>query len=347
MLKNKGIIFLGVITFVLILPIIFLSLDTKLRRDVYNKWLSGYQLYQYHTIGKHVHNRDFDSASKQILKYIEFSQKFSKGKNSLLQGIFSVTELISSKAYTQKEFNELEEVYLKINEVTEDIYKNHIWLARALSDDDLNKSIRHLNKALRLSNSSEEAYREIIRLFSKDKKITNLMSNYCTNYFRDLGGGTLKRESIPYDERKFFFGSSSIFAISVNDQKSKVYPKFISNLNESHSYDFILDNTIDLNQINISKNFYSGSKVSIKNLVLINKKKNSVKFSDITAQSFFSYILNQSNEEITFMNVNNKSDILKLNLNNTYNDIIRISFDLKLERLPLISELECKNINEN
>ena len=57
----------------------------------------------------------------------------------MLQGILDVTELVTSKAYTQEEFNILENVYIRINEITEDIYKNHVWLARALSDDDLEK----------------------------------------------------------------------------------------------------------------------------------------------------------------------------------------------------------------
>ena len=58
-----------------------------------------------------------------ILKYIDFSQKFSSGKNVMLQGIIDSTELISSRAYTQEEFNSLQNVYVKINEITENIVK--------------------------------------------------------------------------------------------------------------------------------------------------------------------------------------------------------------------------------
>ena len=78
--------------------------------------------------------RDF-SVIEQILKYIEFTQKISKGKNSMLQEIVDVTELATSKIYTQDEFNDMERVYIRINEITDDIYKNHVWLARSLSDN--------------------------------------------------------------------------------------------------------------------------------------------------------------------------------------------------------------------
>ena len=83
----------------------------------------------------------------------------------MLRGIFQVTELISSKAYTQENFNDMQEVYIKINEITDDIYQNHIWLARALTDDDLDKSVQHFKKAIKLASSDENVYREIVRLF--------------------------------------------------------------------------------------------------------------------------------------------------------------------------------------
>ena len=54
---------------------------------------------------------------RRIIKYIEFTQKISKGKNSMLQEIVDVTELVTSKIYTQDEFNEMERVYIKINEI--------------------------------------------------------------------------------------------------------------------------------------------------------------------------------------------------------------------------------------
>ena len=84
------------------------------------KVIGAYNLYNYVIIRGDVMNRDFESASKKILNYIEFSQKISKGKNKMLQGIYDITELTSSKTYTQKEFNQMERVYLEINEITDE-----------------------------------------------------------------------------------------------------------------------------------------------------------------------------------------------------------------------------------
>jgi hypothetical protein len=347
MIKNKVIIFFVGIFVIFTILIGYLTFDSKLRRQSYNYLVGGYQLYQYFKMGKHVINRDFNSASKDILQYIEFSQKISKGKNNMLQGIVSVTELITSKALTQKNFNEMENVYLKINEISDDIYINHVWLARALSDDNPNKAIKHLNKALRLSKSSEEAYREIIRLYSKDKEIISLINTYCKNYFNDFGGGVTKRTGVFYDNKNFFYGSSANFAISRNSISSQLNSRFIHSMNEYQSYDFIFEEVVNLNQFNIFKNFFPGAEISIKNIVLHNDKKNIVNLKDIQIYSLSSYILDQSNEEIVFLNTNDESDILKFNLDNVYDDINQITLDLKLKRLPLTNKLECENIDEN
>ena len=151
MFKYKGIIFFITTLILVSSSIVFILFNDNFRRNLFNKFFSGYGLYQTFKMSKNVYDRDFVSAEKQILSYINISQKISKGKNSMLKGIFQVTELISSKAYTQKDFNDMQEVYIEINEITDDIYQNHIWLARALLDDDLDKSIFHFKKAIKLA----------------------------------------------------------------------------------------------------------------------------------------------------------------------------------------------------
>ena len=130
-------IFISLILIILFSLVVFLTIDSNLRRTIYSKIIGGYKLVNYHIVGGYTFYRDFKRGSERILKYIEFSQKFSSGKNVLLPGIIDTTELLTSKAYTQEEFNHLQNVYIKINEITDDIYKNHIWLARAYSDDDI------------------------------------------------------------------------------------------------------------------------------------------------------------------------------------------------------------------
>ena len=118
-------------------------------------------------------------------------------------------------------------------------------------------------------------------------------------------------------------------------------------MNDYHSYDFIFEEVVNLNQFNIFKKFFPGAKISIKNIILHNDKRNVVNLKDIKIHSLSSYILDQSNEEIVFLNANDENDILKFNLDNVYDDINRITLDLKLKRLPLTNKLKCEDIDEN
>jgi hypothetical protein len=346
MIKNKFNVIFTTIILLILLFITYFTFDSSLRRHAYTKSIGVYKLYQTHIISGYLFYRDFSSTSEQILKYIEFTQKISKGKNSMLQEIIDVTELVTSKIYTQDEFNEMQRVYIKINEITDDIYKNHVWLARSLSDDSPSQSIKHLNQALRLSKSSEETYREIIRLFSKDKKLINLINNYCMNYFNNFDGGAVDRIGAQ-DEQNFFMGSNSIFAISRDENYSELNQRFISNMNEYYTYNFFFKKAKNINEFNILKSFFSGSKVFIRNIVLHNDKKNEIYVDDLIIQSLSSYILSQSNKEIVFLNASDEDDILKFNLKREYNDINQITLELKLERLPIVNEAVCGNLNEN
>ena len=114
MIKNKTNIFFAIIISIIFLFITYFTFDSSLRRYVYTKSIGAYKLYQTHVISGHIYYRNFSRVSEQILKYIEFTQKISKGKNSMLQEIVDVTELATSKIYTQDEFNDMERVYIKI-----------------------------------------------------------------------------------------------------------------------------------------------------------------------------------------------------------------------------------------
>ena len=340
-------IFISLILIILFSLVVFLTIDSNLRRTIYSKIIGGYKLVNYHIVGGYTFYRDFKRGSERILKYIEFSQKFSSGKNVLLPGIIDTTELLTSKAYTQEEFNHLQNVYIKINEITDDIYKNHIWLARAYSDDDIEKSKIHLNKALRLSKSSEEAYREIIRIFANKHQIKKLLENYCKDYFKEFAGATAGRISTAQNENNFFQGNNSNFAISINGNYKKLYLKFINNLDYYERYEFIFENEENVKLFEILKNFFYGTKISIKNIEILNDEINKLNLNDIVIHSVGSYILDQNNNEVIFLSGSLEEDILKFNLKREYRDVKKISVELKIEKLPLSNKSICLNFNEN
>ena len=347
-MRKKKIISLYFIVFTFFIGISFLALNKNIRNTLFSKSIGGYKLIVYHSVAGDVYNRDFKSAAKKIIKYIDNTQKFSKGKNNMLQGIIDMTELASSNAFEQKEFNELESVYLKINEITDDIYVNHVWLARSLSDNDIEKSHYHLRKALRLSKSSESAYREIVRLFGECNGSKLIIENYCKDYFISLSNGSeIERLGTARDKRNFFNGDNSIFAISLNNDFENLYSKLIYDTKNFNNYEIIFENKKQLEKFSILKKFFKTSKISIKDLIIYNDKINRINLGKIIVKSSFSYVLSDSDDELVFLSVNENNDILSFILPKIYKNIKKISLNIKVEKLPLTTNFVCETINEN
>ena len=120
--------------------------------------------------------------------------------------------MASKNAKTQNDFNDLQGVYLKLLEIDPDIYMVHIWLAKALKDDDENKSVEHLLKAISLSPVSEEAYREMIFIF-KDNDDAKLLERYCNDYRYSFLGVVVKYKGFNY------INDLSKFSITINNEE--------------------------------------------------------------------------------------------------------------------------------
>ena len=99
----------------------------------------------------------------------------------MLIGVYDAVNLVASKASSQKDFNLLEEVFFELVELDPNLYKARVWLARAVSDTDYKSALMHLEKAIKISPASEEAYREDIRI-AQERQDINLAQKFCNKY---------------------------------------------------------------------------------------------------------------------------------------------------------------------
>ena len=172
-----------IILFLLIVVSSYFVLNYNFRRATYYRVVAFINLYEFYSIRQDIKLNNIKKAAKKINNYINFSQKISRGKNAMWQGIYDVTYLASSKAKKQDDFNQLEEVYLKLIDIDPALYMVRVWLAKALSDNDYKKSLEHLHEAIKLSPANDEAYREMIRIYLKvnDDLENTLNEHYKTN----------------------------------------------------------------------------------------------------------------------------------------------------------------------
>ena len=178
------------IFFFIFIILIFITLNNEYRRSIISRTLVLHDFYRIKSLTYGLQTRDFSLLSKKLEKYINFSKKFSKGKTYMFPGIYESAELVVSRAVTQDDYNKIQSVLKKLLEFDNRIYKPHVWYARALSDNDTNKSLEHLKIAIEISPSESEAYREILRI-SQNIDDKRLASKYCEVYYNSLLGGNL------------------------------------------------------------------------------------------------------------------------------------------------------------
>jgi len=346
MLSKKRKIATKILFIILLLLIIissYFALNYNFRRATFFRVVAFINLYEFYSIRQDVIQNNIEKAAKKINNYINFSQKISKGKNAMWQGIYDVTYLASSKAKKQNDFNQLEEVYLKLIDIDPNIYMVRVWLARALSDNDYKKSLEHLHEAIKLSPANEEAYREMIRIYSKVNKDEKLIYNYCAKYRSAQLGGNL-----PRDYTNFFGGNNlSKFSFSLNlfENNSIFYTKSITKLNSYEEYEISLISPLDVQNINIHISFLPGVKISVKNILLRSKNKLVELFpANINFFSESSYLMRDSVDEFVIIKSSAGDDIMTFHNNKKIKSVDKITFNMKISRLSLANQSICDDI---
>ena len=85
----------------------------------------------------------------------------------MFPGIYEATELAVARALTQSDYNKLENIFEKLLEFDDRIYKLHVWYAGAVSDEDIEKAFKHIDTAIEISPSQDNAYRLALLLAQK------------------------------------------------------------------------------------------------------------------------------------------------------------------------------------
>lgn len=281
--------------------------------------------------------RDFDKVASEINKYINLSEKISFGKTSIFENIYKITELATDSIISQDDYNKMEKVYLRLNDISKDIYKNHVWLAKSLSDNDIEKSIYHLEQAYKLSNSSEEAYRESLNLYFDNLDQKQLLDSYCKNYFDTLFGGNIKNKDFNY-----LYGSKNEFLIFFNDDVKNNFVKFQNELNKFNKYEFNFKNEFNLKKLSVLNSFFNGSKITFKDFKIYGSTNTDLNISDLIFLSKTGYILDHDKEKIQILNTKDTNDVIEIIFKNNFFDLNKISFEMKMERIPLTNNVNCK-----
>ena len=320
---------------------IFLSVNFELRRSIFSRILVLHDFYRIKKLTIGLQERDFKLISEKLQDYIDFSKLISDGKNYMFHGIYDATDLAVSRAIEQADFNNLENIFKQLIDLDNRVYKPHVWYARALSDNNKEEAIKHLDIAIEISPSESEAYREIIKIGQSlnDKTMT---SKYCEIYNKALSGGSQQPHYSPLFD-SFNNDKFAIKLISRNNKKSTNYLSATTLLNEINIYEFLLSTKLlEIDQLNLYFSSAEALKIKFKKINYYDDNKvNEIDYKDLTVTSQNSYI-EESEDGVSVFLIPKKDEIIRIS-HRTSHKIKKLQIIMSIEKMNIASKSLCKN----
>jgi hypothetical protein len=337
--KNVLIFFLALLFFLIFSTFVTLSLNSELRRSIFSKSLVLHDFYRIQKMITGLQNRNFSLISKRLQEHIDFSKLIAKDKNYMFAGIYEATDLAVSRATEQDDYNSLENIFKQLIELDNRVYKPHVWYARSLSDSDVNKALKHLDIAIKISPSESEAYREIIRIGQNQNDVA-MTSKYCKIYKMALSGGKL-----PKDYAAFFRSfNNDKFAIRLFSKNNIKYTDFLSStilLNNDNNYEFLVPQELtEIGGLNLYFSTAEALKIKFKKIYYYEDDRiHEISHKDITITSRNSYI--EENEENMSVFLSPKKDEIIRIKHDFLEKIKKIKIEMRIEKMNLAGKSLC------
>lgn len=341
MLFSKKLKYITILIIFLILVLLtFFALGQDSRRTIISRVLVLHNIYRIQSLTHGLQVRDFTIVSKKLNDYIEFSKKFSEGRTYMFPGIYEATELSVARALTQSDYNELENIFEKLLEFDDRIYKLHVWYARAVSDENIEKAFKHIDTAIEISPSQDNAYRLALLLAQKSND-KNLANSYCIKYNEAFLGGHMPK----HFPTLFDSYNNQRFSIKANQFDSKESLNFINSsfvINSEKKYEFILRSPLNLNGFNM---YFS----PLNNLILkfkeieyfINGETRILDPKNLSLTSNHSFIIDKEDGSFEILITKMKDEVLRLRHDNL-NLVEKINISMQLKKMNFVNSNLCK-----
>jgi len=328
------------IFFLIFITVTFIAIDDNKRRSIISKVLVLHDIYRVRSLTYGLQVRDFALLSDRLNDYIDASKYFSDGRTYMFPGIYEATELVVSRALTQDDYNKLESIFEKLLELDNRIYKLHVWYARALKDNDIEKSLKHIDIAIKISPSQEEAYREALSI-AQIIKDSDLSNKYCNKYQREFLGG---HKPLHFPTMFDSFNNQK-FAISLNNLNDPSLRLISSNfvLNKDKTYEFVFERKTDLDGFDIYIAPLNNLKLKLEEIkYFIKGQEYLIKINDLSVTSNQSLIIEEKGEIFEIISTKLNEEILKFRHKEIYN-AEKLTLSINIKKMKLTSGKLCKS----
>ena len=338
----KSIVYLLIPIIVLvILTLSYLAIDSETRRYVFIRLAPAFNLYHQMILKESVQERNFLEIKSSLESYLNKSKMLSPGKSKMLEGLAEVVDYAVESATSQEELLILEPIFRELIEIDPNLYKARIWLARSIINTKPEEALFHINEAIRISESTEQAYRELINLSQKNQLLEK--NKICNNYFTSQFG-----EILP-NRRKSFFGGIGLtnFALEFmsNENKLTIYPSADININTNSIYEFIPLAPITVNGFNLYFSTLPGLNISIEQINIFDiSGKREMDPSSFSISSKYGYILNENNGQVSIVSLppDLRDEVIYLRSPKDFENLVKLELKISIKRLPLANQKFCE-----
>ena len=286
-------------------------------------------------------NRDLLSIEKKLLNFINFSNKFSNGKNKLLIGIYDAANLVQKSLNNNKDFSFFEKSFSKIVKLDPELYEARLWYAKALyANNKIDEAFYQINKAIELSSLDEKPYRLAIEMATELKK-TELKNFYCFKYSISELGGKQKR----YTSTLHSGFNINKFGISFNSNDKNIYTFTGIDLGKYSIYEIIPEQSKDIDSLKLFFTFLPGTSIDLKKIIFqsgVTAATIDQKEMAITANNSF-FFNTSSQNSIIFTEEND--EIIKIHLKQKYKNVDKVLIEMRVKKLD-ITNINCENISK-
>jgi len=315
-----------------------LTINSDLRRDVFQKGIHVYLIHEESVIRTLVQQQRYTEISDRIIKNINLSTKISKEPTLISKAILNQTEFAAERA-TQKELTVLKPVFIRLLEIYPDAYRARIWLAEVTRDSDYQDAISNVKKAIELSEVDEQAYRVAIAIaeHNKDKQLVQF---YCNKYKKAQFGGQYPKS--------FYAGYPGAglreFSVKFDENESQAYSSAGLQLGQYRNYEFIPKKPFDFEKLELFLNVVPGTEIKIDNISFFTEYGQRL----IKAQNFMTTtksaydISNNLNSELVLVSMGTNTEAINMRTTKIIEGIKKITIKMMFSRLPIASRSVCQ-----
>ena len=328
-----------IIFFFLIL--VFISINSSLRRNIFNLTVGLINSYYSIIIKKEIlENKNIIDAIKKVEQQISLTNFLTtKSKNTYTDDIYFNINEIEGYIKSQIEIKYFSKVIKELINKDPNIYDAIVWNAKIMKyrGFEKDKIINEINKAIELSPNRQVAYRFILD-FLKEKNDEKNFNLYCTKYHNSLLGGFKNKY-----QRSLFNGASlTRFALQIGSDQNNIYIMEGVNLNKVQEYSFVLTKPEDILNLNILSNFLPGTFIEIERIEIydVNFEKKIIPINKLYLSSKSSFFIEYENR-IKILTTDYEDEKIFIKLPEIYKDVNEIRVLVNLSKANLTSSFKC------